>query len=95
MVEVAGRCRDAGMAELAGDDGDVHPFSAELGGVGVAQAVGVDPLFDARPSGKAFEHDPDVCGGHRATAERAEDRVATERIARERKLNLHGLLVDL
>ncbi|UCC30776.1 MAG: hypothetical protein JSU86_00580 [Phycisphaerales bacterium] len=32
MVEVAGGGRDAGVAELAGDDGDVDALSPELGG---------------------------------------------------------------
>ena len=30
-------------------------IGAELGGVGVAQAVGVDALFDASPGGEEFE----------------------------------------
>ncbi len=64
------------MAELAGDDGDVDTFGAELGGVGVAEAVSVDALFDAGPVGEAFEHDTDVGGVHRAAAEGAEDGVA-------------------
>ncbi len=49
MIEVAGGRGDAGVAELAGDDGDVHALGAELGGVGVAEAVGADALVDARP----------------------------------------------
>ena len=76
VVEVAGGGGDAGVAELAGDDGDVDAFGAELGGVGVAEAVGVDALVDAGPGGEAFEHDTDVGGGHRAAVERAEDGLA-------------------
>ena len=64
------------MAELAGDEGDVDTFGAELSGVRVAESVGVDALVDARPGGEAFEHDPDVSIGHRVTAERAADGVA-------------------
>ena len=64
------------MAELAGDDGDVHAFRAELGGVRVAEAVGVDAFFNASPDGEALEHDPDVGGGQRLTVERAQDGVA-------------------
>ena len=64
------------MAELAGDDGDVDAFGAELGGVGVAESVGVDALVDARPGGEAFEHDPDVGVRHGVATERAEHGVA-------------------
>ena len=56
VVEVAGGGGDAGVAELAGDDGDVDAFGAELGGVGVAEAVGVDALLDAGPDGEPYEH---------------------------------------
>ncbi len=77
VVEVAGGGGDAGVAELAGDNGDVDAFGAELGGMRVAEAVGVDAFVDAGPGGEAFEHDANVGGGHRASAERAEDGVAT------------------
>ena len=77
VVEVAGGSGDAGVAELAGDDGDIHAFSAELGGVRLAEAVSVDAFFDVGPGGEAFEHDTDVGGGHWAAAERAEHGVAT------------------
>ena len=76
VVEVACGSGDAGVAELAGDDGDVHAFGAELGGVGVAEAVGVDASVDARPGGETFEHNADVGVGHRVAAERAEDGIA-------------------
>ena len=75
VVEVAGGGVDAGVAELAGDDGDVDAFGAELGGVGVAEAMGVDALLDARPGGEALEHDTDVGVGHWAAAKRTEDGV--------------------
>ena len=75
---IAGGGGDAGVAELAGDDGDVYAFGAELGGVRVAEAVGVDALVDAGPGGEAFEHDADVGGGHRVAAERAENGVADD-----------------
>ena len=35
------------MAQLLRDDADVHAFGAELGGVRVPEAVGVDSLLDA------------------------------------------------
>ena len=54
------------------------PSGAELGGVGVAQAMSMDALVDARPGGGSFQHDPDVGIGHRLAAERAEDRAATQ-----------------
>jgi hypothetical protein len=69
VVEVAGGRCDRGVAELLGDDGDVDAFGAELGGVGVAEAVGVDAFVDAGPAGEALQHDPDVGGGHRPAAE--------------------------
>ena len=34
------------MTQLLTDDPDVHPLGAELSGVGMAQAVGVDPPVD-------------------------------------------------
>jgi hypothetical protein len=49
VVEIAGGGGDAGVAELAGDDGDVDAFGAELGGVRVADPVGVDTPLDAGP----------------------------------------------
>ena len=76
MVEVSGGGGDAAVSELAGDDADVDAFGPELGGVGVAESVGVDPLVDSGPGAQTFEHDPDVGVGHPATFERAEDRVA-------------------
>ena len=76
VVEVASGGRDAGVAELAGDDSDVYAFGAELGGVRVAEAVGVDALVDACPGRQAFEQNTDVGGSHRVTLERAEDGVA-------------------
>ena len=44
VVEIVGGRGDAPMAELLGDDPDVHALDPQLGGVGVAKAVGVDPL---------------------------------------------------
>ncbi len=76
VVEVAGGGGDGRVAELAGDDGDVDAFGAELSGVGVAQAIGMHALLDARALGKAFEHHADVRIAHVLTAERAEDGVA-------------------
>lgn len=50
MVEVVGSGGDAGVAKLAGDDGDVDSFGTELGRVSVVQAVG--GLLDGRRPGK-------------------------------------------
>jgi len=72
VVEVSGGGGDAAMAELAGDDGDVDALGAELGGVGVAESVGVDALVDTGPGAETFEHDPDVSVSHPVTLERAE-----------------------
>ena len=60
MVEIPGCRGDAAVAELAGDDADVHTLGAELGSVGMAEAVGVDALVDSRPGAQTFEHDPAV-----------------------------------
>ena len=46
VAEVAGGGGDTGVAELAGDDGDVDAFGPKLGGVRVAETVGVDALVD-------------------------------------------------
>ena len=69
------------MTELAGDDGDVDAFGAELGGVGVTKAVSVDALVDARTGGEAFEQAAHIGVGHRLAAERAEDGVAAKGVA--------------
>ena len=71
MVEITCGGSDAGVAEVAGDDGHVDAFGAELIGVRVAEAVGVDALVDAGPGGKAFEHDQDVGGGRRYSSPRS------------------------
>ena len=55
---------------------DVDAFGAELGGVGVAESVGVDAFVDASSECEAFEHDSDIGISHPVTFERAEDRVA-------------------
>ncbi len=46
VVEVAGGRGDARVAELAGDDGDVHALGPELGGVRMAEAVGMHSRVD-------------------------------------------------
>ena len=55
MVEVEGRCRDDGVAELAGDDGDVDTFGAKLGGMGVAEAVSGAFHRQSRPKATAAD----------------------------------------
>ncbi len=47
MVQVASRRRNRPVPELLADDPDVHALRPELGGVGVPQPVGVDPLLDS------------------------------------------------
>jgi len=79
VVEVAGGGGDAGVAELAGDDGYVDALRPELHGVGVAEAVGVDAFVDAGASGQAFEQDAGVGVAHRLASQRAEDVVAAAR----------------
>ena len=88
VVEVAGGGGDAGVAELAGDDGDVDAFGAELGRVRVAESVGVDALVDAGPSGETLEHDADISGGHQPAVERAEYRVPAEGLPRSRTVTV-------
>lgn len=41
------------MTELAGDDSDVDSFGAELGGVRMTEAVGVNTFGDSRLCGQA------------------------------------------
>lgn len=74
VVEVVDGGEDAAVAELPRDDGDVDAFGAELGGVGVAEAVGVDALGDAGASSERGEHAADGGGGDGATGPRAEER---------------------
>ena len=47
MIQIPRRRRDGLMAQLLRDDADVHAFGAELGGVRVPEAVGLDSLLDA------------------------------------------------
>ena len=47
MIQVLSRRRDGPIAQLLRDDADVHAFGAELGGVRVPEAVGVNALLDA------------------------------------------------
>jgi len=77
VVEVAGGGGDGGVAELFGDDADVHAFGAELRGVGVTKSVRMDTLVDTGPGGQAFEQPPDVSVGHWFSAERAEHGMVT------------------
>lgn len=62
------------MAELAADDADVHALGAELGGVRVAEAVGVDPLGDPGPLGQAWQEHARVGRAEGAAVQAAEDR---------------------
>ena len=53
VVEVAGGCRDTGIAELAGDDGDSDAFGAELCGVGWQTSASVSTSGGSRPRTRA------------------------------------------
>ena len=76
MVEVAGGGGDAAVSELAGDDANVHALGTQLGGVGMAESVGVDAFVDASSECEAFEHDSDIGISHpRASWERCADPV--------------------
>jgi len=55
VAEVAVGDGQAGVAELVLDEVDGVALFGEFGGVGVAQAVGVDPFVDAGPGGEAGE----------------------------------------
>lgn len=48
-VEQWHRDRQAGVPELVADDVDRHALAHQLGGVGVPQAVRVNPLLDPGP----------------------------------------------
>lgn len=54
-------------------------FGAELGGVGVAEAVGVDALVDAGLAGEARKQASDVGAGHGTAGKRTEQRSASDR----------------
>jgi hypothetical protein len=60
VVQVADGRGNRGVAELLGNDPDIHPLGAQLGGVGVAEAVGVDPLGDPRLGSELAHQPPDV-----------------------------------
>jgi hypothetical protein len=62
VIEVVGGSRDRGVAELLGDDADVHALFAKLGGVCVAQAVGVHALGDAGTTGQFGQPPPNMAG---------------------------------
>jgi len=47
VVQIAGGCGDAAVAELLGDDTDVDAFRTQLSGVGVPEAMCVDAFLDA------------------------------------------------
>ncbi len=75
MVQVAGGRRDAAVAELFGDNADVHTFGPELGGMRVAKAVGVDPFLDRRLASKPWQEHAHVGVPHPSTGKRAEHRL--------------------
>jgi len=60
VAEVAVGDGEAGVAELALDEVDRVALFGEFGGVGVAEAVGVDPLVHAGPGGEAGEELADI-----------------------------------
>ena len=66
------------LAELLLDDVGRHALGRELGGVGVAQAVGVDALLDAGLAGEAGEQPAEVGGIEWLASKRAEDRAPRE-----------------
>ena len=60
MAEVAVGDGQAGVAELVLDEVDGVALFGEFGGVGVAQAVGVDAFVDPGPGGEAGEELADI-----------------------------------
>ena len=58
VAEVAVGDGEAGVAELALDEVDRVALFGEFGGVGVAEAVGVDPLVDPSLGAQAGEELP-------------------------------------
>ena len=74
VIQVAGGGGDGLVTEGLRDDHHVSTGLAEFVGVGVAQAVWVHPLGDARLGRVPLEHVADVPVGQLATVEGAEQR---------------------
>ena len=75
-LEVAAGVGQVGVAELADDGGDGDAGAVEVGGVGVAQSVGVDAFVDPGSCGEAGEGGPDLLGVEGGAGEGAEQRPA-------------------
>src|SRR5690242_5604511 len=60
VAEIAVGDGQAGVTELVLDEVDGVALFGEFGGVGVAQAVGVDPFVDPGPGGQPREELADV-----------------------------------
>ena len=74
MVEVASGRRDTAVAELLGDDPDIHAFGAEPGVVRVAKAVCVDTFVDPGHAPKPRQEHAHIGVARSTAGECAEDR---------------------
>lgn len=54
---------DAGVTEEFLDDAKIGPAGKKMGGEGVSQKVGIDPIRKASGLGGAFDDTPKVGGG--------------------------------
>src|SRR5437870_2500781 len=73
VAQVPVRGGQAVVAELVADEVDRLSLSGQFGGMGVAQAVGVDPFVDPGPFGQAGEEAADVAGVEGLAGEGAEE----------------------
>ncbi len=64
------------MPELLGDDPDIDAFCPQLGGVGVAEAMGVDAFGDPGLAAQTREEDADVAILEGLAVEQAKDRIS-------------------
>jgi len=88
VAEVAVGDGKAGVAELVLDEVHRVALFGEFGGMGVAQAVGVDPFVDPGPRGEAGEELADI-GGVEGPPARVQNSRCRELIPRERRRSAH------
>jgi hypothetical protein len=76
VAQVAISDGERGVPECVTDDVDRSAFASELRGVGVPEAVSVDPALNSRLARQARQQVADIGGIEVATGKRAEDRSA-------------------
>jgi len=74
VAQVAVSHRQRRVTQRVTDHVDRGPLPGQLGGVGVAEAVGVHPPVDPRLGGQARQQPPDVAAVDPSALKGAEDR---------------------